>query len=139
MISSLLQVYCTVLKFCKIELIKNILSIIAEVIDFIGVGILLFGFIKILLKYIRTELKNILHTPIRLLQQIRCEIGIYILLALDFLIAADIIQTTTELSQEKLIELSVMILLRTAIGYFLGKEVDEIESRNEKEKNDGMV
>jgi uncharacterized membrane protein len=111
------------------EVIKNILLVTAEVIDIIGILILLFGFIKILFKYLRTEFKNILHTPIRLLQKIRCELGIYILLALDFLIASDIIQTITELSQEQLIELSVMILLRTAIGYFLGKEVDEIESK----------
>ncbi len=114
------------------ELIKSILLIVAEVIDFVGISILLFGFIKILFKYIRTELKSIIHTRIRLLQKIRCELGIYILLALDFLIASDIIQTTTELNQEKLIELSVMILLRTAIGFFLGKEVDEIESKSDK-------
>jgi len=111
------------------ELIKEILVVAAEIIDIIGVVILLFGFMKILFIYIRTEIKNILITPIRLLQQIRCEIGIYILLALDFLIAADIIHTITDLSQEQLIELSVMILLRTAIGYFLGKEVDDIESK----------
>jgi uncharacterized membrane protein len=114
------------------EDIKSIFLVIAEVVDFIGVVILLFGFIKILFKYIRTEFKNILNTPIRLLQKIRCELGIYILLALDFLIASDIIQTITELSQEQLIELSVMILLRTAIGFFLGKEVDEIESKSVK-------
>ena len=75
-----------------------------------------------------TEFKNILSTPIRLLQQIRCELGIYILLALDFLIASDIIQTITDLSQEQLIKLSVLILLRTTIGFFLGKEIDEIKS-----------
>ena len=114
------------------EIIKNILSVVAEIIDLIGILILLFGFTKVLFKYIRAEFKNILNTPIRLLQQIRCEIGIYILLALDFLIASDIISTVTDLSQEQLIELSVMILLRTAIGFFLGKEVDEIESKNIK-------
>jgi len=92
------------------ELIKEILVIAAEIIDIIGVVILLFGFMKILFIYIRTEIKNILIT-------------------LDFLIAADIIHTITDLSQEQLIELSVMILLRTAIGYFLGKEVDDIESK----------
>lgn len=75
-----------------------------------------------------TEFKNILSNPIRLLQQIRCELGIYILLALDFLIASDIIQTITDLSKEQLIKLSVLILLRTTIGFFLGKEIDEIKS-----------
>ena len=109
--------------------IKEIFSLIAEGIDVIGIVILLFGFVKLLFKYLRTEYKNMLDTPMRLLQKIRCEIGIYILLALDFLIASDIIQTTTDLTQNMLIQLSVLILLRTAIGYFLGKEVDELESQ----------
>lgn len=117
------------------EIIRNIVSKVAEVIDLIGVVILIFGFSKILFKYLQTEFKNILHTPIRLLQKIRCELGIYILLALDFLIASDIIHTIAELSQERLIELSVMILLRTAIGFFLGKEVNEIESKTTKSEN----
>lgn len=112
--------------------LQEILTTIAEVIDIIGVIILLYGFSKMFLRYLIAEFRDIKNTPIRTLQSIRCEIGIYILLALDFLIASDIIHTVTELSQEQLIELSVMIVLRTAIGYFLGKEVEEIE----KLKND---
>ena len=112
--------------------LQEILTTIAEVIDIIGVIILLYGFSKMFLRYLIAEFRSIKNTPIRTLQSIRCEIGIYILLALDFLIASDIIHTVTELSQEQLIELSVMIVLRTAIGYFLGKEVEEIE----KLKND---
>ena len=67
-----------------------------------------------------------MHTPLRKIQDIRCELGIYILLALDFLIASDIIHTITDLNQEQLVELSVMIVIRIAIGYFLGKEINEI-------------
>lgn len=114
------------------EELKSVLKFLAEIINLVGVGILLFGFAKVLIKYFKTEFKEFRATPVRKLQQIRCEIGIYILLALDFLIAADIIQTVTELSQTQLIELSVMIVLRTAIGYFLGKEVGEIESLNKQ-------
>lgn len=111
------------------ETIKSFLAQTAEIIDIVGVSILLFGFAKILFKYIVTEFKHFQNTQIRLLQKIRCEIGIYILLTLDFLIASDIIHTISELSQSQLIELSIMIVLRIAIGYFLGKEIDEIESR----------
>ena len=109
------------------EIIRKALHVTVEVIDIIGVIILLFGFIKILLKYIKTEFKNIAHTPIRKLQKIRCEMGIYILLGLDFLIVSDIIQTILNLSVEELIKLSALILLRTIISYFLGKEIIEIE------------
>ena len=111
------------------EVLKHIFFVVAEVIEFIAIGILIFGLIKSLFNYLKTEFKEKFHTPIRLLQIIRCEIGIYILLALDFLIAADLIQTVTDLTQEKLIELGVMIVLRTIIGYFLGKEVEDIETR----------
>jgi uncharacterized membrane protein len=50
-------------------------------------------------------------------------------LALDFLIASDIIHTIMKINTEQLIELSVMIILRIAIGYFLGKEIEEIHSK----------
>ena len=110
------------------ELIKEVLQVIVEIIDLIGVVVLIFGFIKIFLKYLKTEFKNIAHTPFRMLQRIRCEMGIYILLGLDFLIVSDIIQTILDLNIEEIIKLSALILLRTIISYFLGKEIIEIES-----------
>ena len=70
------------------EVIKVILLAASKIIDLIGVVILLFGFLKVLFKYIRIESKKIIDTPIRLIQRIRCEFGIYTLLALDFLIAS---------------------------------------------------
>ena len=114
------------------ETIKEILNWTGGIIDIIGLVILLFGFIKMLFKYLKTEIKDLLNTPVKKLQQIRAEIGIYILLALDFLIASDIIHTAMDIDQKQLIELSVIIVLRIAIGYFLGKEVEEIESSNKK-------
>lgn len=110
------------------EIIKEVLHVIVEIIDLVGVLVLLFGFVKIFLKYLKTEFKKIAHTPIRMLQKIRCEMGIYILLGLDFLIVSDIIQTILDLSIEEIIKLSSLILLRTIISYFLGKEIVEIES-----------
>ena len=106
--------------------IENIFNWIAKIIDIIGIIILVYGFLKLLIKYLFIEVNNIKQTAIRKIQSIRCELGVYILLALDFLIASDIIHTITDLSQEQLIELSVMIVIRISIGYFLGKEIDEI-------------
>ena len=107
--------------------IKEIFLLISEIIDIIGIVILIFGFTKLLIKYLRKEfLKHPFRTPITDIQHIRCELGIYILLSLDFLIASDIIHTIMEITTEQLIALSVMIILRIAIGYFLGKEIEEI-------------
>lgn len=105
---------------------------IAEIIEIIGISILIFGFAKELIKYFIEEFKNgIMLTHIRSLQRIRCQLAIYILLALDFLIASDIILSIVELTMEELIKLSATIVLRIAMGYFLGKEVDELHSDEE--------
>lgn len=107
--------------------IKELFAVIADIIDIIGISILIFGFAKLLIKYLGKEFLNQpFRTPLAEIQKIRCELGIYILLALDFLIASDIIHTIMEITKEELIELSVMIVLRIAIGYFLGKEIGEI-------------
>lgn len=110
--------------------IKEIFLFIAEIIDVIGITILIFGFAKLLIKYIWKEfLKHPFRTPLIEIQKIRCELGIYILLSLDFLIASDIIHTIMKITTEELIELSVMIVLRIAIGHFLGKEIEEIHNK----------
>ena len=111
------------------EIIKDIFYYLAEIIAILGISIMIYGFTKLVVKYFRVEARSVSSTPIKYIQNIRRAMGIYILLALDFLIASDLIHTVTELTQERLIELSVMIILRTAIGYFLGKEVNEIEAK----------
>ena len=114
------------------EHVFSVFSTIAEVINIIGITILIFGFTKELIKYIIVELKGgIMLTSVRGIQKIRCQLGVYILLALDFLIASDIIFSVIELSMEELIKLASTITLRIAMGYFLGKEVDELHSTEE--------
>lgn len=116
------------------EFVKSILISAAEWIDMIGMLILIYGFCKTLIKYVLIEASSLKTTQVNKLQGIRSEIGIYILLALDFLIASDIINTIRELTQEELIVLFAMIILRTIIGYFLGKEVQEIEGSKQKDE-----
>jgi uncharacterized membrane protein len=85
---------------------------------------LIFGFAKLFIKYLGKEfLKHPFRTPLTEIQKIRCELGIYILLA------SDIIHTIMKITKEQLIELSIMIILRIAIGYFLGKEIEEIHNK----------
>ena len=109
------------------EVIKVSFKVIAEIINIIGITILIFGFAKELIKYLIAEFQNgVMLTPIRDIQKIRCQLGVYILLALDFIIASDIILSVVDLSIEELIKLSATIALRIAMGYFLGKEIDEL-------------
>ncbi len=107
--------------------LTSVFKFLATIINIIGVTILIFGFLKELIKYVITEFKEgILTTPLDAIQKIRCQLGIYILLALDFLIASDIILSIVDLSMQEIYKLSLTIVLRISMGYFLGKEIDAL-------------
>lgn len=112
--------------------LTSVFKFLATIINIIGVTILIFGFLKELIKYVITEFKEgILTTPLDAIQKIRCQLGIYILLALDFLIASDIILSIVDLSMQEIYKLSLTIVLRISMGYFLGKEIDALHLNKE--------
>jgi uncharacterized membrane protein len=60
-------------------------------------------------------------------QQIRKEFTNKIIFGLEFFIAADVMETVRNPSQEELILLGTVVLIRTVLGYFLSKEVSEYQ------------
>ena len=68
-----------------------------------------------------------------MMQLLRCDVGLYILLALDFMITSDIINSMIHKNTEDLISLAAIVVLRTVIGYFLGKEIDEVHNKQSAE------
>lgn len=111
------------------EHLKSALESISLVIDLVGIAILLVGIIKGIILYVQSELpqREAGKSGIAIIQELRCKVGLYILLALDFLIASDIIHSTVHAELSELYQLGIIVVLRTAIGYFLGKEIQEIQ------------
>ena len=60
-------------------------------------------------------------------QQMRKELTDKIVFGLEFFIAADVLETTRHPTQEKLILLGTVVLIRIVLGYFLSKEVSEYQ------------
>jgi uncharacterized membrane protein len=61
--------------------------------------------------------------------QIRYSLGIYLLLGLEFLIAADILETVFKPSLEQLGILAGIVVIRTILNYFLNKELEHIKNK----------
>jgi uncharacterized membrane protein len=57
--------------------------------------------------------------------QIRRDFTYQIVYGLEFLIAADILATLLTPTQQDLINLAVVVVIRTILGYFLSKEAAE--------------
>lgn len=96
------------------------LKYIPLTIDLASMAILLLGILKFLLVFIRAEFrKNKEKDSIRII------LGHYILIALELMIASDVIHTLLDPTRDELIELGAIVLIRTVISYFLSREIKE--------------
>ena len=100
---------------------------LALVIDLIGIAIILYGFVRALFQFVTTEIRSFkTRTGQAECQSIRLTLGTYILLGIEFMIASDIIHTVLSRELGDLIFVAALVAIRTAISYFLGKELEEV-------------
>ena len=97
-------------------------------IELLSAMVLLVGFAKGMWGFLlheTMEWRNKTATAHDGISSLRPMVGNYILLGLDFYIVSDILSSMLHPELNELISLAVIGLLRTTIGYFLGKEIAE--------------
>jgi uncharacterized membrane protein len=93
-------------------------------IGLLGVLIIVFGVLGGLLRFVRAELAAVRGLGVDdARKQLRHVLGYYLLLGLEFLIAADIIDTLMKPSAQDLIVLGAIVLIRTVISLSLNAEL----------------
>ncbi len=108
--------------------LDHLLEQIVQAIELISTAILLTGFVKAAFGFLRAECKNLgTKTGTNGLLNLRVQLGTYILLGLDFYIVSDIIHSMIKPELNELINLALIVVLRTTIGFFLSKEISEIK------------
>ncbi|MBM7690089.1 hypothetical protein BCR24_03555 [Enterococcus ureilyticus] len=69
---------------------------------------------------------------------IKSFLGSYILLSLEILIAADIIESIIKPTFQDILKLAILVVIRTVISYFLHKEIEDAlkdkESKDDQKK-----
>lgn len=101
-----------------------IIESVAKGISFCSLAIIFYGSLGGLVSFIRNELSK---KPTEGIRRIRATFGGYLLLGLEFLIAADIMITVIEPSYQELVILAGVVVLRVILSVFLNKEIKEIE------------
>ncbi|MEL6415065.1 MAG: DUF1622 domain-containing protein [Pseudomonadota bacterium] len=101
---------------------------LAICIDLIGVALILFGFFVALFRLLGGLRHGIgLTSDLGNLNTARTILGTYILTGLEFMIASDIVHTVITRELTDLIFVGLLVLIRTAISFFLGREILEIQ------------
>ena|SRR5207249_2967607 len=93
-------------------------------IGFLGVLVIVFGVLCGLVRFVRAEFAAARGLSVEDdRKRLRHVLGYYLLLGLEFLIAADIIDTLMKPSVQDLIVLGAIVVIRTVISYSLNAEL----------------
>ena len=102
---------------------------IAVAVDLAGIAILVFAALKFSAHYIGFEIKRLKGIEFVVgIQEMRLRLGSYILLSLEFIIISDIIQSAISANVEDLLPLGLLVVIRVALSFFLGRELNEIKA-----------
>lgn len=110
------------------------------IVDLVGIFILLVGFVKGVYVFIKWEIDKLRGGDVYDdIMSLRSTLGWYIILSLDFLIISDIMHSIISPTFEELINLGIIVVLRTSIGFFLGRELMELRHAEKEERDHDMA
>lgn len=117
----------------EVETLISVVSGISFGVAMVGGAIILGGVVSASFRLARVEIAALRKIDLdHDRRTLRNHLGYYILLGLEFLIAADILRTLVHPAMEELIALGVVVLIRTVISVSLNWEL----SRGEDVKDD---
>ena len=93
-------------------------------ISVLGVLVIIFGVLCGVVRFLRSEVSAVRGADVEAeRRKLRQVLGYYLLLGLEFLIAADIIDTLMKPTTQDLIILGAIVAIRTVISYSLNSEL----------------
>lgn len=93
-------------------------------IALVGVAVIAWGVILVLSRLLRAELGRLKGRKIcREREVLRHQLGSYLLLGLEFMIAADVIGTVVHPTFKEVAVLAAIVVIRTIISHFLDREM----------------
>lgn len=106
------------------ESLRSAVDLLVRVVEAAGATVIFIGAVLAVVKFVRVLPKR---EPDRF-TEVRLSLGRFLALGLEFQLASDILRTTIAPSFEELGKLAAVAAIRTALNFFLAREIKE-ESR----------
>lgn len=105
--------------------LAGVLEYVSFAIGMVALVIIIWGVIVGIIEMIRTKFTSPAAEEKRLglLSKVRNDLGYHLLIALEFLIAADIIRTIVKPTLQELGILGATVAIRVVLSYFLHREI----------------
>ncbi|HHF7344499.1 TPA: DUF1622 domain-containing protein [Legionella feeleii] len=114
--------------------LHSLLLYIQHGISFCGVLVILIGVLTALFRYIAQPFYNSDTTSKMDINQIRLQLGRVLTLGLEFIVAADLIGTTTTPDYYSVGIVASIVLIRTLLSYTLNREINDISRQENQTK-----
>ena len=109
--------------------LKIVFEYLYLAIGSIGVAIIVWGVILSVYRLLKLEFSRVKQESIyRERESVRHKFATYLLLALEFLIAAEIIASVIHPKFEEIAILASTVAIRTVVSYFLEKEIEKFNN-----------
>jgi uncharacterized membrane protein len=110
------------------HLLHTIFEWLELTIDVSAALIMVLAFATAVFSYFRITIGSDRTSRIMQMQVVRCDLGVKLVFALELLIISDLLHTIVSRSMDDMIIVGALVLIRTVIGYFLGKEIQEVSA-----------
>lgn len=102
----------------------RVLNVVSQIIGLTGAGVIAWGFALIMVRFFKLEWQRFGGQKIGPRREaLRHQLGSYLLLGLEILIAADILRTITHPTLQDMALLAGIVVIRTVISFFLDKDL----------------
>ena len=113
------------------EDLKEAIDVLVLLVEAAGALII---FVGCALGFVRFLVSAVRHRGRARFTSIRLDVGRYLALGLEFQLAADILKTAVAPTFEEIGQLAAVAAIRTALNYFLSKEIREQQDEVEREE-----
>jgi len=118
----------------------RVLNVLSQVIGLTGAAVIVWGFGLIVVRFVKLEWQRMRGERIGPRREaLRHQLGSYLLLGLEILIAADVLRTITHPTLQDMALLAGIVVVRTIISFFLDRELAAAHLRDLRADGDAKA
>src|ERR1700729_603910 len=102
--------------------LEDVVNVLVQVVEAAGAAIIFVGAVIAFVRFLLAAFRREGMDPFA---QVRLDLGRFLVLGLEFQLAADILRTAVAPSFTELAQLATVAAIRTALNFFLGLEIKE--------------
>ncbi|SDY77901.1 Uncharacterized membrane protein [Geodermatophilus africanus] len=116
------------------EVLRDALGVLVPVVEACGAAVIVVGALWAFVRFVVVGMRD---RDARAFVPVRLTLGRFLALGLEFQLASDVLRTAVAPSFRELGQLAAVAAIRTALNYFLAREIDEERRQLAEERAHG--